>query len=246
MRTSKAWTIARKDIKVILRKRHALATLIVFPVFISLGLPEVLHLVAVKITGAGELSALLDVMTAFSFFWVIGAAVLPTVLASYSLVGEKAERSLEPLLAAPITDRQLLLGKGIGALIPSAAALYIGILVFVILADAATRPVIGYDYFPNWTLGLIVLVLIPLTLVLSVAWSVIVSSRASDPRAAQLQGFLLVLPLGAIYVAVEIGALTLDNAFLGIMSGVILVLDVILYFLSARVLQREEILTKWK
>ena len=39
--------------------------------------------------------------------------------AGHSLVGEKLGRSLEPLLATPITTFELLVGKVIGALIPS-------------------------------------------------------------------------------------------------------------------------------
>ncbi len=36
-------------------------------------------------------------MNAFSFWFVIGAAFLPVTIASYSLVGEKVQKSLEPL-----------------------------------------------------------------------------------------------------------------------------------------------------
>jgi hypothetical protein len=43
----------------------------------------------------------------------------------------------------------------------------------------------------------------------------------------------------------EIGAITLDTNAIGIISGVILVADIILFFLSTKIFQREEILTKW-
>jgi len=59
--------------------------------------------------------------------------------------------------------------------------------------------------FPNWTIGLILLVVVPLSVILSVEWSVIVSSRAGDARAAQMQGIFIVLPLATIYVASEVG-----------------------------------------
>jgi ABC-type Na+ efflux pump permease subunit len=50
--------------------------------------------------------------------------------AGYSLIGEKQGRTLEPLLATPITTPELLIGKSLGALLPSfgimiAATLYI-------------------------------------------------------------------------------------------------------------------------
>jgi hypothetical protein len=43
--------------------------------------------------------------------FIIVPATLPTIIASYSIVGEKNNRSLEPLLATPTTDGELLAGK---------------------------------------------------------------------------------------------------------------------------------------
>jgi ABC-type Na+ efflux pump permease subunit len=188
---------------------------------------------------------LTDLMSAFAFFFAIGASVIPTLLASYSLVGEKVEKSLEPLLAAPITDSELLLGKGIGAFIPSIGSLYIGCIVFMALSDIFTHSTLGYYYFPNWTVGILLLILMPLMSVLSVEWSVIVSARATDPRAAQLQGVLIAIPLFFIYVATEVGAIKLNTTSIWIISGAAFIADIILFFLSTKTFQREEILTKW-
>jgi ABC-2 type transport system permease protein len=241
MRISKAWIVATKDIKVLLRKRYAIYSLVAFPLLVSIGLPLVLRLVGARLSST-QLPIRMD---AFSFFFLIGAATLPTVLASYSLVGEKIEKSLEPLLAAPITDSELLLGKSIAAFIPPVGAIYISSIVFMVLANLVTHNTLGYLYFPNWTIGLILLLLTPLLAILSIEWGVIVSSRASDPRAAQMQGLFIALPLLAIYVASEVGAISLDTKTLLIISGVILIADVILFFLSTKTFQREEILTKW-
>jgi len=184
-------------------------------------------------------------MDAFSFFFLLGAVGLPTVLASYSLVGEKIEKSLEPLLATPITDSELLFGKGIAAFIPSVLAMYISSIVFMALSDIFTHNTLGYLYFPNWTIGLILLLLVPLAAILSVEWSVIVSAKANDPRAAQIQGIFIALPLAGLYVASEVGAISLDIVNLLIIAAAILVVDVILFFISTKTFQREEILTKW-
>jgi ABC-2 type transport system permease protein len=242
MRISKAWIVAAKDIRVFLRKRYTIYSLVVFPVIIGIGLPFVLRFVVGRSAGVQHLT---DLMNAFAFFFVIGASIIPTVLASYSLVGEKIEKSLEPLLATPITDSELLFGKSIASFIPSLGSLYIGSIVFMVLSDLVTHNTLGYYYFPNWTIGIMLLILLPLMAILSVEWSVIVSSRASDPRAAQLQGYLIAIPLFVIYVATEVGAVKLNNATIWIISGIILILDIVLFFLSTRTFQREEILTKW-
>ncbi len=244
MRISKAWIVATKDIRVFLRKRYAIYSMVLFPLIVGIGLPLVLRFAGAR-HGGLKGAELLTIMNAFSFFFIIGASSLPTVLASYSLVGEKIEKSLEPLLATPITDSELLLGKGIAAFIPPVAALYISSIVFMALSDLVTHNKLGYSYFPNWTIGIILLLMVPLSAILSIEWSVIVSSRASDARAAQMQGLFIVLPLAAIYVASEVGAISLNTTNLLIISAVILIVDVILFFLSTKTFQREEILTKW-
>jgi ABC-2 type transport system permease protein len=245
MRISKAWIVAAKDMRTFLRRRYTLYSLVVFPVIIGIGLPFVLHLVISRQGTLLGVQHLTNLMSAFAFFFAIGSSAIPTLLASYSLVGEKVEKSLEPLLATPITDRELLLGKGIGAFIPSIGSLYTGSVVFMVLSDLFTHTTLGYYYFPNWNIGLLLLILMPLLSVLSVEWSVIVSARATDPRAAQLQGILIAIPLFVIYVATEVGAIKLNTTTIWIISGVALVLDIILFFLSTRTFQREEILTKW-
>ena len=115
----------------------------------------------------------------------------------------------------------------------------------MILSNLITHGTLGYNYFPNWNIALIMLLLMPLMIILSVEWSVIVSSRANDPRSAQMQGIFAILPLLIVYVATEVGAITLDTTVLWIIAGVALVVDIVLYYYSAKIFQREEILTKW-
>ena len=244
MRLSKAWIIAAKDLRIFRRNKSVLRSVILFPLIVSIGLPLVVHFVGYK-HGGIPLSVLPRLLNAFSFFFVILAAYLPTAIASYSLVGEKVEKSLEPLLATPITDGELLLGKSIAAFLPPIVAIYIGAAVFMALIDQLTHQTLGYSYFPNWTMGIILLVVAPLSAILSVQASVIISARASDVRAAQLLGGLIALPFGAIYVASEIGSVSLNANNLFIISGVILLVDVILFFINTKTFQREEILTKW-
>jgi len=55
----------------------------------------------------------------------------------------------------------------------------------------------------------------------------------------------MILPFAAIYVASEIGSISLNANNLFIISAIILLFDVILFFISTKTFQREEILTKW-
>jgi ABC-type Na+ efflux pump permease subunit len=167
-------------------------------------------------------------------------------IASYSVVGEKIEKSLEPLLATPLTDGEILLGKAIAALLPALVVMYAGAAVFMVGVDAVTFGKLGYNYFPNWTFAFLLLVLVPLAVVMSVLYSVIVSSRANDVRSANSYSILIFLPLMAIYFASEIRIITLDITGFLIIAGVLSAVDIALYFIGTKAFQREEILTKWK
>ena len=66
---------------------------------------------------------------------VVISAFLPSIIASYSFVGEKIEKSLEPLLATPTTDGELLLGKSLAAFIPCIAVTYFGAAISASIID---------------------------------------------------------------------------------------------------------------
>ena len=51
-------------------------------------------------------------------------------LASHSVVGEKQARTLEPLLATPITTLELLVAKVLGALLPTLAVSLVGLALY--------------------------------------------------------------------------------------------------------------------
>lgn len=245
MRLSKAWLVASRDFKVFKRQKNIWYSIIVFPIIISVLFPAVLEFAQRRSTGLPAAS-IPNLLNSFSFFIVIGAAFIPLGIASYSIVGEKIEKSLEPLLATPLTDGEILLGKAIAALLPTLVAMYAGAAVFMVGIDAVTFGKLGYNYFPNWTFGVLLLVLVPVAVVMSVLYSVIVSSRVNDVRSANSYGILIFFPFLAIYFASEIRIISLDINGLLIIAGILSAIDIALYFVSTAAFQREEILTKWK
>ena len=241
MRLSKSWVIARKDFKTFRRKKNVLYSLLIAPIMISILLSAVLM---VKNIPATTLSYLLP---ALSFLYVILAGVVPTAIASYTIVGEKVEKTLEPLLAAPVTDGEILLGKGISAFLPSILAILGGSVLFMVLSDLATFKSFGYYFFPNLNTAITLFLMVPLAILMSVEWNVVVSGRVTDVRVAQQLGGLIVLPFAAIYVLGEINVVPLDvTSNLLIICGILALVDVLLFSIARETFQREEILTKWK
>jgi ABC-2 type transport system permease protein len=249
VRISKSWIIASKDFKVFKKKRNIIYLTFVVPLIVGTLFPVLIYYlehfrVASPSTSPKELTILLP---AFQFFFLMLAGVIPTYIASYSIVGEKVEKSLDRLLAAPVTDGEILLGKGISGFLPPMAAILSGSVIFMTLMDLVTEPKLGYYFFPTWNSWIILFLMVPLAVVLSVEWNVIVSSRVSDIRVAQQTGAAVFLPFVAIYVSGEINLINLgvSNNLL-IIAGALLVADLILFFAARATFQREEILTRWK
>jgi len=240
-----SWIIAAKDLKGIRRRRSILYTIVVLPVSLSLLFAYVIQY-ALSASPSVEVSDLSVLLDAFAFWFVIIAAILPSPIASYSIVGEKVEKSLEPLLATPVTDGEILLGKSIAAFLPTILASYGGAVIYMVLVDNALYSKAGYLYYPNLEIAILLLLLAPLTALLSIELSVITSSRVSDVRSASQLGSILFAPFIGIYLAGEIGAITLDTSTLLTIGAAFALLAVAFFFLSTRTFHREEILTKWK
>jgi len=243
MRLSKAWTVASKDFMTYRNKKSILYSTFYFVGLVSIGVPFILRYVASKPNSAAALPTL---MNAFSFLYVIGAALLPLGIASYSLVGEKVQKSLEPLLATPTTDEEILAGKSIAAFFPAIGANLIAAVIFTVLVDLFTYKTLNSLYFPNWNMAIILFLLAPLACILSVGYNVLISSRANDVRTAQQLGALIILPLGAVYLLTELRVLDLNTNTLLIVAASLAAVDVVVFFLAKATFQREEILTKWK
>jgi len=248
MRLSKAWIIASKDLSIVRRKKSIFSTMIIFPLFVSVGLPVLIYVLVGRAGSISPdaLSGLLIVLNALAFFFIIGAASLPTAIASYTIIGEKQEQSLEPLLATPTTDSEILLGKSIAALLPPLVAIWIGMVIFMGLIDGIIFGQLGYLYYPNAVMAVIMLVLVPLAAVTAVEVSVIISARVNDVRTAQQLGSLIVIPFALIYVLAETNAFPLTVPYLLVLAFIILIVDIVLFSLAVSTFRREEILTKWK
>lgn len=182
----------------------------------------------------------------FLVLFMMMPLIIPIAIAAYSIVGEKTTRSLEPLLATPITTEELLTGKSLAAALPAILAAWIGFVIFVILAPVvgAQPAVLANLLSPVWLLA--ILVAGPLMAVMAVNFALIVSSRVSDPRVAEQISAVIIVPLLGIVFGQIAGVIVLNVQFMLIAVGVLVLADAGLIYLGARLFQRETILTKWK
>jgi ABC-2 type transport system permease protein len=232
-------TIARKDLTIMMTRRSLRIGLVVLPLGLAILFSQIIaHANIPAATLPQELNA-------FLFFFMIYTGALPATLASYSMVGEKVERSLEPLLATPASDGEILLGKALAALVPPLVVMWAGMITLMTLCDVNTRATLGYLYFPNWMAAVTVFAVAPLLASIAVAFSVLMSARVSEVRTAQQLGALTAIPGVVLYIGLITGAFTLDLASLAVLCGVLAAVDIGLALAARATFHREEILTRW-
>ncbi|MBC8161349.1 MAG: ABC transporter permease subunit [Roseiflexaceae bacterium] len=181
-----------------------------------------------------------------SSIFTLTPLLLPSILAAYSIVGEKANRTLEPILASPIKTWELLLGKSLASIAPSVVITW-GCAVFFAIAvrTVALSPRVAQAIIsPGWV-ALIVLCT-PLMALITTAGMIIISSRVNDPRTAQQYSAVGVLPL-MLLVFGQLGGLLVLNVGVALLAALALaLLAALVTWLAVQLFQREVILTRWR
>lgn len=158
------------------------------------------------------------------------------VIALETFVGEKERKSLEPLLATPLSNTQLYLGKMMSALIPPVLASYLGIAVYL------TSLFININYRPSLVLVLQIVLLTTAEALVMVSGAVIVSSQTTSVRAANLLASFIILPMAFLVQGEALIMFWSRYDMLWFVLMALLVTDVMLIRMGIRIFNREELL----
>lgn len=182
----------------------------------------------------------------FMMLFMLIPVAIPGVIAAYSIVGEKTTRSLEPLLATPITTIELLVGKCLSAVIPAVVSTYGAYAIFVAGASilVTNKTILSAFFEARWMIA--ILLVGPLLAILATTFAMMVSSRVNDPRVAEQISMVIIVPVMAGFFGQIAGLFVLNSQLITIVAIVLLAVDVLMMYLASRVFDREAILTRWK
>ena len=262
MRRSIVATILGREWSELRRNRELLAVIVVPPVVLTIApitvagllgenqLPSAFatQVLAQRPEWAGfspaELAGAFAVQQFLAFFLLM-PAYIPLSISTFSIIGEKQARTLEPLLATPIRTVELLAGKAIAALIPGLLAGWLTYVAFVALASLVYGPnLFGVVTDPSWLTG--VFLLGPSVGLSSVVAGVIVSSRVNDPRVAQQVGGVIIVPIIAVTLVQATATVLVGASGYVLMAVLILAVSLAGLRLGVRLFDREAILTRWR
>lgn len=182
----------------------------------------------------------------FMMMFMIIPVAIPVTIAAYSIVGEKTTRSLEPLLATPITTEELLIGKCLAAVIPAVLATYAAFGIFALGSWllVSNKMLLTALLDARWLIAIFIVG--PLLAIMAVAFALMVSSRVNDPRVAEQVSMVIIVPVLVGFFGQIAGLFVLNKTVILWAAAVMLVLDSGFVYLSTRIFSRESILTRWK
>jgi ABC-2 type transport system permease protein len=252
---NKVWLVLRKELKEIFQQRTLVLALLLIPLLIIMATGYLLK----NPLGAGSVSmpasdprlanmtafqiAQLAIGSMFRMYLLAQPLLIPAMIAAYSIVGEKNNHTLEPLLAAPVRTWQLLLAKSLSAMLPALIATWISGGIFIAEVAFLTSPAVFAQIVTSGWL-IILIITVPVLMLIPVAVTVMISSRFNDPRTTSQVASLIFVVLVLVFTL--FGSSLVISPFMSLIITLFLaLLGVALLWSATRVFQRENILTRW-
>jgi ABC-2 type transport system permease protein len=172
---------------------------------------------------------------------VIPVAV-PAVLSAYSVVGEREQGTLEPVLATPIRREEFLIAKALAAFVPTLVIACNLFGIFLAAAALFAHPVIASAIYAG-THVLVQLLLTPLLAGWAIWVGIAVCARSADVQAAQQLGMLGSLPPLVIVDLMSLNVITESTALALGLAAALLVFDLLAWRVVATMFVRERLVT---
>ncbi|GAB4441069.1 MAG: stage II sporulation protein M [Chloroflexi bacterium OHK40] len=239
MNTSHILSIVRREVREMLGDWRIVVPIVA----LTLILPQLLVLAATQIVRFiedGGLSARLVPFAALLVGFIPASFSLIAALESF--VGERERNSLESLLAMPLSDEELYLGKLCSSLLTPLVSSLIAMLVFSGLLLAVAPEL----YFGAMTLVrlLLLVLLVGCMALVMVAGAVVISAHITTVRAANLMSSFILVPMAGV---MQLAAILIINGRwpqLWLVAAALAVLAVALVRAGMHTFSREELLSR--
>ena len=230
--------ITVKELQDYRHNRFVIATMAFLPVlFIALPIVQLL------ITPAVEASSKLDARVGLSLLYMLLIpAFVPSTLAAYSVVGEREQGTLEPVLITPIRREEFLVGKALAVAVPTLTISYAIFGIFLVVAKLFAHPGIDSAIFAG-THVLVQLLFTPLLAGWSIWVGIAISARSSDIRAAQQLSIFASLPPLAIIALMQFKVITPSTGLALGLAAALLIVDGLGWRAVAAIFDRERLIT---
>ena len=165
--------------------------------------------------------------------------ILPLVIAADSIAGERERKTIESLMASPLSIWEILVGKLTTTLLPSIVITYLSGCIFMLISDLALYDDLNRLLFPNTMASILLFAFSPFLSLITTQSMIIVSTKASGMREAQQLGSLIIIPLYSFIIG-ETALFILANPWWTVLGAVILLVAAsILLVINLKLFDRE-------
>jgi ABC-2 type transport system permease protein len=229
--------VVRKELRDYRRNRFIAATMAITPVLFMIA-PIVSIFTIPADASANRISAGVGVSV---LYLTLIPALVPAVVSSYAVVGEREQGTLEPVLTTPVRREELLMGKALAAFIPTLAISYVMYGIFLLCAGLFAHQNVASGVFQAGRI-LAQLLFTPLLAAWSIWAGIAISTRTSDVRVAQQLGTLVSLPPLAVTSLMGFGVIhpTLRLAIL--LGAVLFAIDMLAWRAVSAMFDRERLI----
>ncbi|MBR7833969.1 ABC transporter permease subunit [Actinospica durhamensis] len=230
--------IVRKELRDYRRNRFVTSSMGVMPLlFVVLPIIDIFKL------GSGASGPKLDNVIGLALLYLLLIpALVPAVVAAYSVVGEREQGTLEPVLTTPVRREEFLLGKALAAFLPTLAIAYLMFGIFLAVVGLFAHQEVVTDVFKTSRI-LPQVLFTPLLAGWSIWAGIAISSRVSDVRVAQQLGTLVSLPPLAVTSLMGFGVIR-PTVGLGLVLGAaLLVIDIGAWRVVSMLFDRERMIS---
>ncbi|RDE17272.1 MAG: hypothetical protein C4K49_03650 [Candidatus Thorarchaeota archaeon] len=211
MARSKPMLVAMADLRMAMQVRYVKLGIVGMGALGPLMAIIMISVFVIFPTTEEETSLILGIMIPMAGTLLAVFSVIPaTLIAANSLVGEREQDTLEPLLCTPLTDRELLWGKTLSSLIPSLTILLAGTAVVMIVTNVIFvlygRPMM---LVPDLAGLFLILTAGPAIILTAVSINILISGKVKRVyEAYQTSGaiiLVLMIPMFAPIIGMESG-----------------------------------------
>ncbi len=188
-------------------------------------------------------SATLDTRIGVSLLYMLLVpAVVPSALSAYSVVGEREQGTLEPILTTPVRSEEFLIGKALAAFVPALVVAYLIFAIFLLGTALFAHAGIRSAVFTSAHI-LVQLLFTPLIAAWSIWVGIAISSRMSDIRAAQQLSVFASLPPLAVTALMSLNVITPTTGLAVALGAGLLAIDLLAWRAVAALFDRERLVS---
>lgn len=234
--------ICRKELLEVIRDKKLIIPFLLIPV----GMPILFSFIIRSAIHAGVndpkfQQIMLNLYPMFLMILGIVAAAFSLGIAVESFVGEKERKTFEPLLATPLSDIELFVGKCLAATVLPIIVAYIAEFLFIgITAFQFARA--GVPFTMPFAQTLFIMILVPSIALLMCSFASIISAWASSVKSASQLSAFLILPIIFFFQFCGAPIMRSHNMMALVATGIIAI-DVLALYLGSRVFQREKLIS---